>query len=179
LSSAALEARLLTQHDLGDGYLPQPAGLAEHGDVTVLGCPALNELGGEAATGGSLSFPRQAETAFTYRSSDTELSEELYSDAPAKLSTGTGRIFDAMTGCRTYQVLVGSTAVDVTVQEVPAPRLGDEQWAQLMTFTTGQRSTVVQQTAIRAGRVLLVLSGLPALVDAHLGKALAKATAAR
>lgn len=115
LSSAALEARLLTQHDLGDSYLPKPVGHAEHGDVTVLGCPALDELGGEAATGGSLSFPRQAETAFTYRGSDAELSEELYSDTPAKLSTGTGRIFDAMTGCRTYQVLIGSTAVDVTV----------------------------------------------------------------
>ncbi|MFJ3310753.1 hypothetical protein ACIPSA_49005 [Streptomyces sp. NPDC086549] len=39
-------------------------------------------------------------------------------------------------------------------------------------------TAVVKQTAIRDGSLLLVVSGSPALVDRHLDKALAKATAA-
>ncbi|CAL9585340.1 hypothetical protein SUDANB106_05130 [Streptomyces sp. enrichment culture] len=180
LSSAALEARLLDESDLGTGYTRKPERPSQHEDVTVLGCPALNDLGGDAVTGGSLDFPRQAKVAFTYAgSSDSEVSEELYSDTVAKLSDGTGRIFDAMTGCPEYQVLVGSTAIDITTQQVTAPQLGDERWSQLLTFSAGGQGTVVKQTAIRDGNVLLIVSGSPALVDRHLGKALTKATAAR
>ncbi|SDG94447.1 hypothetical protein SAMN05216260_1391 [Streptomyces griseoaurantiacus] len=95
-----------------------------------------------------------------------------------KLSDGTGRIFDAMTGCPAYQVVAGGTQVDVTSQKLPAPSVGgDEQWSLLLTYIAGGRSTVVKQTAIRDGSLLLVLSGSPALVDRHLDKALAKATA--
>ncbi|MER7986503.1 hypothetical protein ABTY53_13000 [Streptomyces noursei] len=180
LSSAALQTRLLDESDLGPGYSRKPETPAQHDDVTVLGCPALTKLGGEAATGGSLNFPRQAKATFTYTGgSDSEISEELYSDTPTKLSNGTGRIFDAMTGCPTYQVLAGSTAIDVTTQKTAAPRLGDEQFSQLLTFSAGGQDSVVKQTAIREGNLLLVVSGSPALVDQDLGKALAKATASR
>ncbi|MEV5449508.1 hypothetical protein [Streptomyces sp. NPDC052535] len=175
---AALEFRLLDQSDLGSGYLPKPERPAQHDDVTVLGCPALSELGGDAATGGTLTFPHKAKADFTYGGSSSEISEELYSDSPKKLSDGVTGIFDAMTGCPTYQVVAGGTPVDVTSQKLPAPHAGgDEQWSQLLTFSTGGQSTVVKQTAIRDGSLLLIVSGSPALVDRHLDKALAKATA--
>ncbi|MEJ8639041.1 hypothetical protein [Streptomyces sp. MS2.AVA.5] len=81
-------------------------------------------------------------------------------------------------GCPTYQVVAGGTPIDMASQRLPAPRgLGDEQWSQLLTFSTGGRSTVVKQTAIRDDSLLLIVSGSPALVDRHLDKALAKATA--
>ncbi|MEU0428872.1 hypothetical protein ABZ235_35820 [Streptomyces canus] len=178
LSSAALESRLLDQSDLGSGYLPKPERPAQHADVTVIGCPALSELGGNAATGGTLAFPHKAKADFTYGASSSEISEELYSDSAKKLSDGVARIFDAMTGCPTYQVVAGGTPVDVASQKLPAPHdLGDEQWSQLLTFSTGGRSTVVKQTAVRDGSLLLIVSGSPALVDRHLDKSLAKATA--
>ncbi|PNG18249.1 hypothetical protein [Streptomyces cahuitamycinicus] len=178
LSSAALESRLLDPRDLGSGYLPKPERPAQHDDVTVIGCPTLSELGGDAATGGTLAFPHKAKADFTYGGSSSEISEELYSDSAKKLSDGIDRIFDAMTGCPTYQVVAGGTPVDVTSQKLPAPHAGgDEQWSQLLTFIAGGRSTVVKQTAIRDGNLLLVVSGSPALVDRHLDKALDKATA--
>ncbi|MDX3781407.1 MULTISPECIES: hypothetical protein [Streptomyces] len=179
LTSAALETRLLDQRDLGSRYLRKPERPAQHDDVTVIGCPALSELGGYAATGATLTFPRKAKTAFTYGGSSSEFSEELYSDGATKLSDGIGRIFDAMTGCPTYQVVAGGTPIDIASQKLPAPHgLGDEQWSQLLTFSAGGRSTVVKQTAIRDGSLLLIVSGSPALVDRHLDKALTKATAA-
>ncbi|WP_338483950.1 hypothetical protein VM636_07005 [Streptomyces sp. SCSIO 75703] len=178
LSSAALESRLLDPRDLGSGYLPKPERPAQHDDVTVIGCPALSELGGDAATGGTLAFPHKAEVDFTYGGSSSEISEELYSDSVNKLSDGVGRIFDAMAGCPAYQVVSGGTPVDVTSQKLPAPTVGgDERWSLLLTFIAEGRSTVVKQTAIRDGNLLLVVSGSPALVDRHLDKALAKATA--
>ncbi|WP_329503651.1 hypothetical protein RFN58_34545 [Streptomyces iakyrus] len=179
LTSAALETRLLDQSDLGSGYLRKPERPTQHDDVTVIGCPALSELGGDTATGGTLTFPHKARADFAYGGSSSEISEELYSDSAEKLSDGIGRIFDAMTGCPTYQVVAGGTPIDMASQKLPTPHgLGDEQWSQLLTFSTGGRSTVVKQTAIRDGSLLLVISGSPALVDRHLGKALAKATAA-
>ncbi|WP_406436021.1 hypothetical protein OHB00_18590 [Streptomyces sp. NBC_00631] len=179
LTSAALETRLLDQRDLGSGYLRKPERPSQHDDVTVIGCPALSELGGDAATGATLTFPRKAKTAFTYGGSSSEFSEELYSDGATKLSDGIGRIFDAMTGCPNYQVVAGGTPIDIASQKLPAPHgLGDEQWSQLLTFSADGRSTVVKQTAIRDGSLLLIVSGSPALVDRHLDKALTKATAA-
>ncbi|MFC8285114.1 MULTISPECIES: hypothetical protein [Streptomyces] len=178
LSSAALESRLLDESDLGGGYLRKPERPAQHDDVTVIGCPALNELGGDAAIGGSLSFARKAKVSFTYGSGSSEVSEELYSSSATELSDGIGRIFEAMTGCPAYQVVAGGTPIDVSSQKLAPPRgLGDEQWSQLLTASTAGRSTVVKQTAIRAGSLLLVVSGSPALVDRHLDKALDKATA--
>jgi hypothetical protein len=140
---------------------------------------ALSELGGEAATGGSLTFPRKAKATFAYGGGSL-VSEELYSDSASKLSDGISRIFDAMTGCPAYQVIVGGAPVDVVSQKLSAPRqLGDERWSQLLTFSAEALSTVVKQTTIRAGNLLLIVSGSPALVDRRLDRALAKATTAR
>ncbi|MFC9856207.1 MULTISPECIES: hypothetical protein [unclassified Streptomyces] len=178
LSSAALETRLLDESDLGSGYLRKPERPAQHDDVTVIGCPALTELGGDAAIGGSLSFPRKAKVSFTYGGGSSEVSEELYSGREDRLSDGIGRIFESMTGCPTYQVVAGGTSINMASQKLSPPRgLGDERWSQLLTASTAGRSTVVKQTAIRAGSLLLVVSGSPALVDRHLDKALDKATA--
>ncbi|BCM65659.1 hypothetical protein EASAB2608_00993 [Streptomyces sp. EAS-AB2608] len=122
LSSAALKTRLLDESDLGNGYLRQPERPSRHDDVTVVGCTALSELGGDAATGGSLTFPHKAKATFTYTGGSNSLvTEELYSDSANKLSDGIGRIFDAMTGCPTYQVVAGGTAIDMASQKLPAP----------------------------------------------------------
>ncbi|MET9556868.1 hypothetical protein [Streptomyces sp. NPDC006645] len=179
LSSPELASRLLGESDLGAGYTRKPERPSgNNDDVTVLGCPALDDLGSEAATGsgGGLDFPRRAKAAFAH-SSGAEVTKELYSDTARKLSDGTGRIFDAMTGCPAYRVLADSTLVDITTHEVPAPQLGDEQWSHLLAFSTGGRETVVKQTAIRDGSQLLIVSGSPELVDRHLATALDKATA--
>ncbi|WP_432104102.1 hypothetical protein [Streptomyces sp. bgisy091] len=177
LSSAALESRLLDRSDLGSGYLPKPERPAQYDDVTVLGCPALSKLGDDAAMGGTLTFPRKASVDFTYGGSSSEISEELYSDSPKKLSDGIGRIYDAMTGCPAYQVLAGGAPIDIASQKLPTPHgRGDEQWSQLLTFSVNGRSTVVKQTAVRDGSLLLIVSGSPGLVDHHLDKALTKAT---
>ncbi|WP_198358350.1 hypothetical protein [Streptomyces fildesensis] len=180
LSSAALESRLLDASDLGSGYPRKPDQPDRNDDVAVVGCPALSALGGDAATGGSLDFPRKAEATFSYAGGrDSEISEELYSDSPTKLSVGIDRIFRAMTGCPTYQVIVGGTTIHMASQKLAVPGgLGDEQWSQLLTFSAGGRDSVMKQTAIRDGNVLLIVSGSPALVDRHLDKGLNKATAA-
>lgn len=176
LSSAALSKRLLDERDLGEGYVRKPEQPERHDDVTVTGCPALDKISGDAAVGGSLDFPRKAKASFTYTGGvDSEVAEELYSDTEDKLSKGVGRIFDAMTSCPTYQVLVGSTPITVRTQKVPAARMGDERWSLLLTFTAGGRSSVVKQTAVRTGTVVVVISGSSALVDAHAEKAVAKA----
>ncbi|WP_217570631.1 hypothetical protein [Streptomyces sp. GbtcB7] len=176
LSSAALAERLLDESDLGEGYTRKPQRSASHDDVAVLGCPALAKLGSNAATGTDLTFPRQAKASFTYAGgSDSEVSEELYSDTAAKLSTGIGEIFDAMVSCPAYQLVSGNTVIDMSAQETAAPDLGDERWSQLLTYSVGGQRSVVKQTAIRTGNVLVIVSGSPGLVDAHLDKALAKA----
>ncbi|MER7778185.1 hypothetical protein ABTZ21_24810 [Streptomyces sp. NPDC096191] len=176
LSSAALAKRLLDESNLGEGYARKAEQPSQHNDVAVTGCPAVGELSGDAAAGGSLDFPRRAKVSFTYANgTGSEVSEELYSGTAAELSSDVSRIFEAMTSCSSYRVLVGSTAVTVTAQEVPAPRLGEEQWGQLLTFTAGGRSQVVKQTAVRVGMVVAVVSGSPALVDAHVEEAVAKA----
>ncbi|MCW8383404.1 hypothetical protein [Streptomyces justiciae] len=176
LSSAALAKRLLDEGDLGEGYTRKAEQPSQHDDVMVSGCPALSDLGGDAAAGGSLDFPRRAKVSFTYASgTGSELSEELYSGTAAELSSGVGRIFEAMTSCSSYQVLVGSTPITVTTRHVPAPQLGDERWSQLLTLTVAEHGDVVKQTAVRVGTVVVVLSGLPALVDAHVRRAVGKA----
>jgi len=177
LSSAALAKRLLDESDLGEGYTRAPQRPAQHTDVTVIGCPALEKPGSEVAVGGTLDFPHKAKASFTYASgSDSlEVAEELYSDTAAKLSSGVSRIFDAMISCPTYQVFVGSTSVDMGTEEMAAPPLGDEQWSQLLTYSVGRQRSVVQQTAIRIANGLVIVSGPPGVVDAHLAKAVDKA----
>ncbi|MFE9407376.1 hypothetical protein ACFYN0_01025 [Streptomyces sp. NPDC006704] len=176
LSSAALDKRLLNESDLGEGYTRTAQRPASHDDVTVIGCPALKGLGGDAATGASLDFPRKAKASFAYvGGSDSEVTEELYSDSADTLSKGVGQIFEAMVSCPTYQVTNGSTVIDMGTQKTAAPNLGDEQWSQMLTYTSGGQHSIVKQTAIRTGGLLVIVSGSPALVDAHLDKALAKA----
>lgn len=175
LSSAALSKRLLDESDLGEGYTRKPQQPRPQDDVVVSGCPALEELGGDAAVGDSLDFPRKAKASFTYTGgSDSEVAEELYSGTAAKLSRGVSRIFDAMISCHTYQVFVGSTSIDMGTEQVAAPPLGDEQWSQLLTYSVGRQRSVVQQTAIRIANVLVIVSGSPGAVDAHLAMAVDK-----
>jgi hypothetical protein len=176
VSSAALTKRLLDESDLGEGYTRKPQRSAAHDDVAVLGCPALAKLGSNAATGTDLAFPRQAKASFTYADGgDSEVSEELYSGTATKLSKGIGEIFDAMVSCPTYQLVSGTTVIDMRTQKTAAPDLGNERWSQLLTFSVGRQHSVVKQTAIRTGNVLVIVSGSPGLVDAHLDRALAKA----
>ncbi|MEW2163594.1 hypothetical protein AB0912_11425 [Streptomyces sp. NPDC007084] len=180
LSSAQLNQRLLDESDLGEGYTRKPETPRRDDDVTILDCPALEKLGSNAATGSGLAFTRKAKASFTYTSSSTsEVSEELYSDSPAKLSKGIGKVFDAMLSCPAYQVTSGSTVVDVGTAKSAAPDLGDEQWSQLLTYSAGGQRSVVKQTAIRIGNILVIVSGSPGLVDAHLAKAVDKGQHAR
>jgi len=178
LSSAELAKRLLDEGDLGEGYARTPLRPAVHDEVSVIGCPALEKLGADAATGAGLDFFRKAKVSFAYGGGDSEVSEELYSDSAAKLSKGIGQIFDAMVSCPTYQVASGSTVIDMGTQMTAAPDLGDEQWSQLLTYSVGGQRSVVKQTAVRIGTVLVIVSGSPGLVDASLEKAFAKAQAA-
>ncbi|MFG2483422.1 hypothetical protein ACGFSI_11780 [Streptomyces virginiae] len=176
MSSSALAGRLLAEADLGQEYTRKPEMTARHDDATVIGCPALEQLGGDAAAGGSLDFPNKAKIAFLYSgSTGSEISEELYSDTAPKLTEGTKRIFEAMTGCPVYQLVIGSKPVKIATQKLAAPALGDEAWSQLLTFTAGGQESIVKLTAVRTGTILLVVSGSPALVDSHAEKALAKA----
>ncbi|WP_282697812.1 hypothetical protein [Streptomyces sp. CC208A] len=176
LTSAALAGRLLDETDLGQGYTRKPETDSSRDDVTVIGCPALENLGGDAAAGGNLDFPNSAKATFAYtRGTDSEVAEELYSDTEDKLGPGTKTVFKAMTSCPIYQVVVGDAPIAVATQKLPAPALGDEAWSQLLTFTAGGRDTVMKQTAVRAGSVLVVVSGSPALVDTHLTRAVDKA----
>ncbi|MCZ1006805.1 hypothetical protein [Streptomyces lydicus] len=180
LSSTELGKRLLDNGDLGEGYTRKADAAVRHDDVSVIGCPAVAKLGGDTATGSSLSFPRKAKASFAYAgSSSSEVSEELYSDSATKLSTGIGEIFDAMVSCSSYQVTSGSSVIDIDARKTTAPNLGDERWSQLLTYSAGGQRSVVKQTAIRTGNVLLIVSGSPALVDTHVAKALHKAQAAR
>ncbi|WP_329309238.1 hypothetical protein [Streptomyces microflavus] len=177
LSSAALSERLLDESDLGQSYTRQATSdNSRRDDVTVIGCPALEKLGGDGAAGGALNFPNSAKATFSYtRGSDSEVAEELYSDTVDKLAPGTRTVFEAMTGCPLYQVVVGDAPIAISTQKLPAPALGDEAWSQLLTLTSGGRATVMKQTAVRAGSVLIVVSGSPALVDTHLTRAVDKA----
>ncbi|MEU0308912.1 hypothetical protein [Streptomyces cyaneofuscatus] len=180
LSSAKLNQRLLDEGDLGEGYTRKPQAADRHDDVTVIGCPALEKLGSDAATGATLDFTRKAKASFTYAgSTNSEVSEELYSDSATKLSNGIGKVFNAMVSCPSYQVASGSTVIDMGTQKTAAPDLGDEQWSQLLTYSAGGQRNVVKQTAVRSGNILVIVSGSPGLVDAHLDKALTKARTAR
>ncbi|MFD8978611.1 hypothetical protein [Streptomyces sp. NPDC059564] len=179
LSSSSLAGRLLAEGDLGQDYTRKPEKTARHDDTTVIGCPALEQLGGEAAVGGNLNFPNKATATFVYTgSTGSDISEELYSDTAPKLADGTKRIFDAMNGCPVYQLVIGSKPVKIATQKLAAPALGDEAWSQLLTFTAGGQDSIVKQTAVRTGTILLVVSGSPALVDSHVEKALSKANTA-
>lgn len=84
-----------------------------------------------------------------------------------------------MLSCPSYQVTSGSTVVDMGTEKTFTPDLGDEQWSQLLTYSASRQRSVVKQTAIRTGNILVIVSGSTGLVDAHLDKALAKTRTAR
>ncbi|OKJ72274.1 hypothetical protein [Streptomyces sp. CB02460] len=177
LSSAKLNKRLLNESDLGEGYTRKPQAADRHDDVTVIGCPALEKLGSDAAT---LDFTRKAKASFTYAgSTNSEVSEELYSDSATKLSNGIGKVFNAMVSCPSYRVISGSTIIDMGTQKTAVPDIGDEQWSQLITYSADGQRSVVKQTAIRSGNILVIVSGSPGLVDTHLDEAVAKTRTAR
>lgn len=99
LSSAELAQRLLGEGDLGEGYTRTPPRPAAHDDVSVIGCPALEKLGADAATGARLGFSRKAKASFAYAGgSDSAVSEELYSDSATTLSKGVVLVTPAI-GC--------------------------------------------------------------------------------
>ncbi|OEV03743.1 hypothetical protein AN219_37840 [Streptomyces nanshensis] len=178
VSTGQLIERLLNAEDLGQGYTLKPGRPADHDDMTVIGCPALQKLGGDGAASGTLDFPHHAKATFTYAGgADSEVTEELYSDTETNLSEGTRRIFDAMASCPAYQVTDGSTPIKVTTDKTPVAKKGEEQWGQLLTLTVAGRSSIIKQAAVRQGSILVVVSGSPGLVDAHLNKALHKVVA--
>ncbi|ROQ70214.1 hypothetical protein EDD93_4725 [Streptomyces sp. 840.1] len=179
LSSAKLNKRLLNESDLGQGYTRKPRAADRHDDVTVIGCPALEKLDSDTATGATLDFTRKAKASFTYTgNTHSEVSEELYSDSATKLSNGIGKVYNAMISCPSYQVTSGSAVIGMGTEKTAAPDLGDEQWSQLLTYSADGQHSVVKQTAIRTGNVLVIVSGSPGLVDAYLDKALSKARSA-
>ena len=175
LPSERLAERLLTANDLGPGYAARPAATTASPEASVEGCPQLEHLG-NAADNPYAMFPNQGKRVFT-GPGGTQLTEELYSAPPKDLSAGVGRIMTTMGACPSYRLVTPTTVAEVRTQTVPVPRLGDEQWGQVLTVTAGGRRTIVQQTVIRAGAVLLVVSGSPAEVTVHAQTALAKATA--
>lgn len=170
-----LADRLLTTDDLGPGYASRPAATTTSPEASVAGCPQLEQLG-SAADNPYAMFPNQGKRVFT-GPGGTQLTEELYSAPPKDLSAGVGRIMTAMGACPSYQLVTATTVAEVRTQTVPVPRFGDEQWGQVLTVTAGGRRTLVQQTVIRDGAVLLVVSGSPAEVAVHWQSALTKATA--
>ncbi|WP_407836159.1 hypothetical protein ACE1OC_06480 [Streptomyces sp. DSM 116496] len=175
LPSERLADRLLTADDLGPGYAARPAASTGSPEASVEGCPQLEQLG-SAADNPYAMFPNQAKRAVA-GPDGTQLTEELYSAPPKDLAAWVGRIMTAMGACPSYQLVTDTTVAEVRTQTVPVPRLGDEQWGQVLTVNAGGRRTVVQQTVIRDEAVLLVVSGSPAEVAVHGQTALAKATA--
>ncbi|MFD5510055.1 hypothetical protein ACFWIB_20060 [Streptomyces sp. NPDC127051] len=175
LTSERLADRLLTADDLGPGYTARPAATTGSPEASVEGCPQLEQLG-DVADNPYAMFPNQGKRVFT-GPGGTQLTEELYSAPPKDLSAGAGRIMTAMAACPSYQLVTATTVAEIRTQAVPVPRLGDEQWGQVLTVTAGGRRTVVQQAVIRDGGLLLVVSGTPAEVTVHGQTALAKATA--
>lgn len=174
LPSERLADRLLTADDLGPGYAARPAASTASPGTSVEGCPQLEQLGSAAGNPYAM-FPNQGKRVLV-GPGGTQLTEELYSAPPKDLSS-VGRIMTAMGACPSYQLVTATTVAEVRTQTVPVPRLGDEQWGQVLTVIAGGQRTVVQQTVIRDGAVLVVISGSPAEVAVHGQTALAKATA--
>lgn len=175
LASERLADRLLTADDLGPGYASRPAATTASPEASVEGCQELEQLGSAAGNPYAM-FPNRGKRVFT-GPGGTQLTDELYSAPPKDLSTAAGRIMAAMGTCPSYRLVTPTTVADVLTQTAPVPHIGDEQWGQVLTVTVGGRRTTVQQTVIRDGAVLLVVSGNPAEVAVHWQNALAKATA--
>ncbi|MFJ5952593.1 hypothetical protein [Streptomyces noursei] len=172
LAEGALHPLLLTQADLGSGYVQvqgQP-GEGNFDDIAVQGCPALEKLG---QSGAKNMFAAKAETSFTYNT-DATLGEELHSDRPSVLSSKLRELFGAYTSCPTYTMTSGTTPIEVKVSKSATPELGDERFAYTSTMELPSGAQVLKTMAVRKGNVAVMLVGAPALVDRHIKTAVGK-----
>ncbi|MFE9885843.1 hypothetical protein [Streptomyces scopuliridis] len=100
------------------------------------GSRSWRSFSSDATIGATLDFARKAKAFFTYAgSTNSEVSEELYSDSATKLSIGIGKVFNAMISCPSCQVASGSTVIDMGKEKTAAPGPGDEQWSPLLTYS--------------------------------------------
>ncbi|MEU3904178.1 hypothetical protein AB0F20_10200 [Streptomyces goshikiensis] len=181
VSEPDLRLRLLTGTDLGRDYTPALAGDARRDDTGLTGCPALEKLNGKMDSDGL--FAVKVKASFSYNAGSTgssTLTEDLYSDIPAKLSKGTADLFAAYESCPKFTLSSGTSPVQIEIGKAAAPEgVGDERYAQTMTVTSGTSTTIVKQVAVRSGNVMVWLSGSPGLVDKELPGALKKAAAGK
>ncbi|MFF3957410.1 hypothetical protein ACFYY1_29985 [Streptomyces sp. NPDC001890] len=172
LAEGALGALLLSQADLGTGYVQveEKPDSGEFDDVSVQGCPSLEKLG---QSGDETMFAAKAEASFTY-DTDATLGEELHSDRPSVLSSKLRKLFGTYTSCPTYTMTAGTTPIEVKVTKSSTPELGDEQFAYTSTMELPSGKQVLKTMAVRQGNVVVMLVGAPALVDRHMEAAVGK-----
>lgn len=122
-----------------------------------------------------LAWPKRRKGAsFTYIGSSSEIREELYSECrEAVQGHREGLRRDALLPLLPGDI--GQHCHRHGHSGVGRAELGDGQWSQLLAFSAGGWRSVVKQTAIRAGSILVVVYGAPGLVEAHLAKAVDKA----
>jgi hypothetical protein len=172
LAESALRPLLLSQADLGTGYVEvqEKPDSGKFDDVSVQGCSALEKLG---QSGDETMFAAKAETSFTY-DTDATLGEELHSDRPSVLSGKLRKLFGAYTSCPTYTMTAGTTPIEVKVAKSAAPDVGDEQFAYTSTMDLPSGAQVLKTMAVRKGNIAVMLVGAPALVDRHMKTAVGK-----
>jgi hypothetical protein len=173
LTDGELQPLLLSQADLGAGYVHDPTKAdvtGKYDDVAVQGCPSLEKLG---KSGEETKFAAKAEANFTYDRHAT-LGEELHSDRPTVLSRKLRSLFGAYTSCPSYMMTAGTTPIEVKVTKSVTPRLGDEQFAYTSTMELPSGAQVLKTLAVRKGNVAVMLVGAPALVDRHIKTAVGK-----
>ncbi|WP_405968908.1 hypothetical protein OG613_47575 (plasmid) [Streptomyces sp. NBC_00015] len=170
LADGALRPLLLSQADLGDGYVQEKASSGEFDDVAVQGCASLEKL---EQNGDESMFASKAEISFTYNTAST-LGEELHSDRPSVLSSKLRELFGAYTSCPTYSMTAGTTPIEVKVAKSATPKIGDEQFAYTSTMELPSGAQVLKTMAVRKGNVAVMLVGAPALVDRHIETAVDK-----
>lgn len=172
LAEGALRPLLLSQADLGTGYVQvqEKADSGKFDDVSVQGCASLEKLG---QNGDDAMFVSKAETSFIY-DTDATLGEELHSDRPSVLSSRLRELFGAYTSCTAYTMTAGTTPIEVKISESATPKLGDEQFAYTSTMELPSGAQVLKTMAVRKGNVAVMLVGAPALVDRHIKTAVGK-----
>jgi hypothetical protein len=154
LAEGALRPLLLTQADLGSGYVQvqeEPGG-GKFDDISVQDCPALEKLG---QSGEENMFAAKAEASFTY-DRDATLGEEVHSDRPSVLSSKLRELFGAYTSCPTYTMTSGTTPIEVKVSKSVTPELGDEQFAytSTMELPSGAPTSITATLPLRTAIVL-------------------------
>ncbi|MGW7311232.1 hypothetical protein ACWGI1_37485 [Streptomyces sp. NPDC054835] len=175
LPAERLQELLLAASDLDDGTTVRSGDtVSRPQDTSVLDCEPLQRLGD--GSGDPFADLVSRAKAVIVGTSGRRTTEELYSAPPAELAQGIRRIMDAMAACPTYQLATATSVAQIDTRAVPAPHLGQEQWAQVVTASAGGRSSVTEQIIVRDGVLLLVVSGPPAEIRAHAEKAWAKAT---